>query len=418
LDRSGSMIGEKIVFAKEAIVKVIESLNEEDCIHFVVYDDKADVVFKDGNLSEKATLTEKVHNILAKGGTNLSGGIYKGFQLLKKMQRKHAVQRIFLFSDGRANCGISTTQGIFKIVDSFVAEGVTVSTFGLGDDFDEDTMRGIAERGSGDYYFIESPTHIVSCVQKAFQGLVGLVGTNGCFKVFAEPNCEVKEIFGPENPDTGYLFGDINSVGVRNVLVDMEVTPAAESEECKVLKWMLTYNSTTIPVVQETLSGELIMPSTSDHDLLDDVDDEVVLAVKVKQFGKKDKACKLLLDQNNIKGAITLKKEILSELRELSHRDKSGKIQKLIEFSERALGCLTEEEKIHLQPPPAREPVMVITNPGGLPTIFEKSLSGVQDPIWLRPKKAFSKKTARKYFDSGDYVCRNDNSHNWDSYDS
>jgi len=336
---------------------------------------------------------------------------------LKNMQQKQSVQRIFLFSDGKANCGITTTAGIFKIVDSFVSEGVTVSTFGLGDDFDEDTMRGIAERGSGDYYFIESPVDIVSCVQKAFQVLVGLVGTNGSFKVFAEPGNKVTEIYGPENPDSGYSFGDINSSGVRNVLVAMEVNPESNSENWKVLRWVLTYKSTTNPSKNQSIEGKFQMKCTTDHEMLQQEDNEVVLAVKVKEFGKKDKECKVLLDQNKITEAIVLKKAMLSELREFETRDKSGRIQKLIEISEKALESLSEEnEKTQQQQQtPIREYVPLI-NPGGLVTIYESQQQHRFPQIRLAKKKlVFSKKVARKYFDSGDYRCRNDNSHNWDS---
>jgi len=304
-----------------------------------------------------------------------------------------------------------------------VTEGVTVSTFGLGDDFDEDTMRGIAERGSGDYYFIETPVHIVPCVQRAFQVLVGLVGTNGYFKVFSENATKIVEIYGPENPDSGYSFGDINSSGTRNVLVALEVFPEINQLVWEVLRWELSFKSTTTPSQNQVICGTLQLNCTTDHELLQDEDNEVVLAIKVKEFGKKDKECKILLDQNKIAETISLKKSMLSELREFELRDKSGRIQKLIEISEKALESLTEEDgKIQLQQhqqqlQQTREPVLLITNPGGLPTIFESHRPHQQSKLRLVPKKkpVFSKKVARKYFDSGDYRCRNDNSHNWDS---
>jgi len=248
------------------------------------------------------------------------------------------------------------------------------------------------------------------------------LGTNGSFKVFAEPENKVVEIYGPEKPESGYSFGDINSSGVRNVLVAMEVNPGLNTLNWKVLRWVLTYKSTTNPSTNRTLEGKLQMKCTTDHEMLQQEDNEVVLAVKVKEFGKKDKECKALLDQNKITEAILLKKAILSELREFEARDKGGRIQKLIEISEKALESLNEEnEKSQQQHQPlVREFVPLITNPGGLATIYESQQQQLQQPqfphIRLAKKKpVFSKKVARKYFDSGDYRCRNDNSHNWES---
>ncbi len=54
----------------------------------------------------------------------------------------------------------------------------TVCAFGIGADFDEKLMKGIAEVGAGDYFFIESAESINRLVGKAMRGFNSVFGVN------------------------------------------------------------------------------------------------------------------------------------------------------------------------------------------------------------------------------------------------
>jgi hypothetical protein len=45
------------------------------------------------------------------------------------------------------------------------------SAFGIGADFDETMMRGVADGGKGHYFFIDSAQNIPKMLDKAFRGL-------------------------------------------------------------------------------------------------------------------------------------------------------------------------------------------------------------------------------------------------------
>lgn len=60
------MSGEKIDQSKEAIIKVIENLSTEDQIHFVIYDNIAEVVFENGDLKNKEYLIEQVKKVICR----------------------------------------------------------------------------------------------------------------------------------------------------------------------------------------------------------------------------------------------------------------------------------------------------------------------------------------------------------------
>jgi len=137
-------------------------------------------------------------------------------------------------------------------------------------------------------------------------------------------------------------------------------------------------------------------------------------------LAKKDKEFKTLLDHNKIPDLLLLLKSMLSEMYEFVDKDHTGRIQKLIEIAENTLSSLSEERYVS---PPVSPPVMVYPfpvhmNPGGLSTISENPHQPVQSAhphVVRKPKLNF--KAVRKYFDSGDYLCRADNTSNWESWD-
>merc|ERR1719195_1034786 len=77
MDCSGSMGGQKLLYAKKAVLKLVKHLCVGDTLHVVMYADNASVVFQDGDLSEagKEGLRLQVEAMRADGQTNLCGGL-------------------------------------------------------------------------------------------------------------------------------------------------------------------------------------------------------------------------------------------------------------------------------------------------------------------------------------------------------
>jgi Ca-activated chloride channel family protein len=101
----------------------------------------------------------------------LYGGLEQGFSILVK-EPNTARKRIFLFSDGLVNAGKTNESDIFEGVRMMHKSDINFTTFGIGSDFDEKIMRGVAEHGSGDYFFIKQAEDIVTQVGKGLKVLV------------------------------------------------------------------------------------------------------------------------------------------------------------------------------------------------------------------------------------------------------
>lgn len=115
-------------------------------MHLVVYSTTARVAFENGKLAESERLLTIVDALKTEGNTNISGGLQCAFQLLAG---KTSPRRVFLFSDGEANEGVSAAIEMEQVVSFLHSHGVNVTSFGIGDSYEEKMMRAIAKAGHG-----------------------------------------------------------------------------------------------------------------------------------------------------------------------------------------------------------------------------------------------------------------------------
>lgn len=187
LDRSGSMDGDKLSYAKEALKYVIKQLGSQDVLSIVLYDTGVEVFLQPQRLEDKNALLKRVDKIVTLGSTNLEGGIRKGYELVKtakKLIGSDMVNRVLLLSDGHANVGISDPEQLAAITrDFFEKEHISISTFGVGSDYNENLMAKMALHGGGMYYFIQHPEKLPSMFDEELKGMSHVIAKNTSLKI-------------------------------------------------------------------------------------------------------------------------------------------------------------------------------------------------------------------------------------------
>ncbi len=88
------------------------------------------------------------------------------------------LSRVILVSDGLANRGVTDAASLGKFAGRAAAEGIPVTTVGLGTDFGEDLLLAIAEEGQGVYYYVSEPEEVPGIVSQEMEGLARLVAEN------------------------------------------------------------------------------------------------------------------------------------------------------------------------------------------------------------------------------------------------
>lgn len=158
VDRSGSMDGPKLNMVVRATSELIRTLRPTDTLSVVAFDEEVRVLAERAAPSER--LAAEVARITSGGCTNLYGGWVKGAKLVR------SGGRVILLSDGLANQGrytqaheLASHAGI-----SYSKYNVTTSTIGVGSDYDERLMAGMAREGGGTHYFAKG----VEAIMEAF----------------------------------------------------------------------------------------------------------------------------------------------------------------------------------------------------------------------------------------------------------
>ena len=134
-------------------------LHDDDVVHLVAYDDNVWNVFENARASARHVLYSVVEGIKTGGQTNLSGAIETGANVLEKYPYPGFSKRMFVLSDGLANVGLRTKEEIMKAVRMYNKKGIIIDSFGVGEDFDEGIMKGIAEAGCGQFFFLVLSTN-------------------------------------------------------------------------------------------------------------------------------------------------------------------------------------------------------------------------------------------------------------------
>lgn len=122
MDKSGSMGGDGIVNAKNAIINFIRNVEKGVKVGLVCFDSNA---YKYCEATQSVgTILSAVDGVEAGGGTNIPDGLRKGMEILEN-QRGNKI--IILLSDGE-----SSTAGTDEVIAELISKGIKVYSVGFG----------------------------------------------------------------------------------------------------------------------------------------------------------------------------------------------------------------------------------------------------------------------------------------------
>jgi len=178
LDRSGSMDGSKIDLVKTAVIEALAYLNPDDRVALVVFDNEIDLVqrFAPASGDVRTAIARSLRTLEARGGTNLSEGWLTGCrQLADHVPEGGArLQRAILLTDGQANDGITDPGELAQHATALRQRGISTTTMGVGEGFDEILLSSLAEAGGGNFVWIGDTSRLPAIFAHEIGGLVDL----------------------------------------------------------------------------------------------------------------------------------------------------------------------------------------------------------------------------------------------------
>ena len=158
VDVSGSMSSEdKLGLVKSSLQILLGKMRSQDRISLVTYAGISQVVLDGVGGSDRNSVSQKIEQLGARGGTNGAAGINDAYRLAKKHFIKGGVNRVIIATDGDFNVGTTSVSELVKKVEAQRENQVTLTTLGFGTgNYNEELMEKLANRGNGAYFYIDS----------------------------------------------------------------------------------------------------------------------------------------------------------------------------------------------------------------------------------------------------------------------
>ena len=154
LDVSGSMRGQKLESAKDAVRQAVRRLHDGDIFSLVTFADEVQTRLEPMRVDRHLhTEVEGVlRHVRAGGRTALCGGLEAG--IAATQTRPQESNLVLLLSDGQANVGETDLENVGGRASDARQDGITTSTLGVGGDYNEALMVEIATQGGGRFYHV------------------------------------------------------------------------------------------------------------------------------------------------------------------------------------------------------------------------------------------------------------------------
>ncbi|MBM3266341.1 MAG: VWA domain-containing protein [Candidatus Sericytochromatia bacterium] len=196
IDRSGSMSGEKLSYARKAARFAVRQLLATDRVSITLFDDHVAVLQGPIEARDKEAIVRRIDGIRPGGSTALHDGWRQAASLVAAHREDGWINRVVLLSDGIANVGESNPDVIASAVHSALhKQGVATTAMGMGDDYNEDLLEAMARSGDGNYYYIASPEQLGEIFRVELHGLLATVGTGVTLSLAAGPGAVLQDVF-------------------------------------------------------------------------------------------------------------------------------------------------------------------------------------------------------------------------------
>ena len=260
LDRSGSMAGQKLERAKDAAIEALRHLGPMDMFSVVVYDHNVSTVVTAQHATNIEWIEGRIKQIRSGGNTALFGGVSQGAAEVRKNLDGNYVHRIILLSDGIANVGPSSPEDLGRLGAALIKEDISVTTVGVGTDYNEDLMTSLSQNSDGNTYFVESSRDLSRIFTAELGDVLSVVAKKVNIIIELPNGVKPLNIIGREGRIKGRMvelsLNQLYGSQEKYVLIEVEI-PGGKSGEKKDIAYVNVSYENPFTQKKETSSGRV-----------------------------------------------------------------------------------------------------------------------------------------------------------------
>jgi Ca-activated chloride channel family protein len=319
IDRSGSMAGSRIAQAREAAIMAVNRLEGNDIASVIIFDDKIDVLVPAQKVTDRKFFTDRIQQVGARGSTAIFAGVTEGASEVRKNMDARRLNRVVLLSDGLANVGPSKAEDFSQLGRALLKEGISVSTIGLGKDYNEDLMLQLARAGDGNHAFAAAPDDLIKIFNKEFDDVLAACAQTVSIDVDLGPGARVVRAVSREGDiapaHAKFQLNQIYQDTEHYILLEVELDGKATAAERDFGRVHVVY---TVPETGAKQTLDTVVRgrfSASVQEVKASVDQTVMESVVEQTTRERAKQAVQLRDQGKLEEATKLFKENVADIK-------------------------------------------------------------------------------------------------------
>jgi Ca-activated chloride channel family protein len=180
----------------------------------------------------------------------MSSGMDFALDLIPRQAEPARMHRVLLLSDGLANEGDASREGLLRRARTFTRHGAVLTSMGIGDDFDESLMAALSDAGEGNFYYLARLEALPGFFAAEFDAAARTVASN--LEVHFVPGAFVKLIDASGYPlernagEVSFRPGALYAGQKRSIWLSMQV-PTERLERFSLGSLRLSYTAADRP---------------------------------------------------------------------------------------------------------------------------------------------------------------------------
>lgn len=290
----------KLDSVKQASERLVDMMKDGDMLGVVSFSDTASLEYPLTSLNQEVRfgLKDRIRKLRTRGMTNVSDGLELAYrQIPQTLKETHHI-KLILLSDGHANYGIVDPDNMGNLVQAYQKNDVSVSTVGVGNDYNSYFMEIIATVSGGMFYHLKEMNQLNAIFTSELENLTALTTKQVTLRIELPNGVQLEEnVNGFTEYEKGHIFlGNVFSS--QNILTEI-FTEAEIAVGERSIRVTLEYTNTKDEkkIVQQSIALDIVKEED-----MDDVrtNEEVVNLVKQMMEAKTKKEALRAYEDGNI----------------------------------------------------------------------------------------------------------------------
>ena len=200
VDTSGSMLGsDRLDLLKSGLCNMLDYLRPVDRVAIITYSGDVKKLLESTLVTDPAKIKKVIRSLEASGGTAGGPAMKMAYEEASEHFMKNGNNRIIMCTDGDFNVGVSSTEELIQMVESYSDKGIYLSIMGFGmGNYQDSRMENLSNHGNGTYTYIDCEDEMMKVFVHERSHFLSVANDTKCQITFSDA-VESYRLIGYEN---------------------------------------------------------------------------------------------------------------------------------------------------------------------------------------------------------------------------